>query len=154
MTSSTAYPPVIPSLTVNDAVAALEFYKNAFGAVEHYRLNDSKSGKIGYAEFTIGGQHMMIADEFPEYNKSAATLGGSPTKFVLMVPNADAAFERAVAAGATVVREPSDQFYGYRAAGLKDPFGHEWMIQHEIEKVAPEEMQRRWDAMTETGDCA
>ncbi|MDB6156050.1 MAG: hypothetical protein JWL90_4503 [Chthoniobacteraceae bacterium] len=153
---SIPYPPVIAAITVNNAAAALEFYKAAFDAVERYRLTDSGSGKIGHAEFTISGQVMMIADEFPAFNKSPSTLGGSATKFVLIVANADAAFERAIAAGAIAIRPPSDEFYGYRAGCVKDPFGHEWMVQHEIEKVAPAEMQRRWDAMMETGagDCA
>jgi PhnB protein len=64
-----------------------------------------------------------------------------------MVDNVDAAAERAKAAGATVTRRPSDQFYGHRSAGLTDPFGHEWLVQREFEKVSPAEMQRRWEAM-------
>jgi len=141
------YPPVTPSLAVKDAAKAIEFYKSAFDAVELYRLVDPENGKVGHAELTIGGQLIMIADEYPAFNKSPATLGGSGTKFALMVPDADAAFARAIAAGATAVRPPSDQFYGFRAGTVRDPFGHEWMIQHEFEKVTPEEMQRRWDAM-------
>lgn len=147
MTAPTTYPSLIPAIAVNDAAAALEFYKAAFGAVELYRLIDPESGRVGHAEFTIGGQLMMIADEYPAFNKSPSTLGGSATIFVLMVPNADEAFERALAAGATAVRPPKDQFYGHRSGCLRDPFGHEWMVQHEIEKVSPEEMQRRWDSM-------
>ena len=151
MTSPADYPPLIPAIAVNEAAKALEFYKAAFGAVELYRLIDPESGKIGHAEFTIGGQLMMIADEYPAFNKSPATLGGSAAKFVLMVPNADAAFARAMAAGATVVRPLGDQFYGHRTGCLRDPFGHEWMLQHEIEKVSPAEMQRRWNSMMNSG---
>lgn len=143
-----AYPPVTPAITVTDAARAIEFYKAAFDAVELYRLVDPESGRVGHAEFTIGGQLIMIADEYPAFNKSPATLGGSATKFVLMVTDTDAAFAKAIAAGATEVRPPKDQFYGWRAGSLRDPFGHEWMLQHEIEKVSPEEMQQRWNGMT------
>jgi PhnB protein len=65
-----------------------------------------------------------------------------------MVPNADAALARAVAAGATVLMPAADQFYGFRSASVVDPYGHQWMLQHEIEKVSPAELQKRWDAMT------
>ncbi len=141
------YPPLTPAIAVTDAARAIEFYKSAFDAVELYRLVDPENGRVGHAEITIGGQLMMIADEYPAFNKSPATLGGSATKFVLIVPDTDAAFARAIAAGGTELRAPKDQFYGCRAGSLRDPFGHEWMLQHEIEKVSPEEMQRRWDAM-------
>ncbi|RYD68654.1 MAG: VOC family protein [Verrucomicrobiaceae bacterium] len=144
-----SYPPLIPSIAVRDAAAALSFYQAAFGAVERFRLTDPESGKIGHAEFTINGQVMMIAEEYPAFNKAPETLGGVTAKFALMVPNADAAYEQAIAAGATPIRPPSDQFYGHRSACLKDPFGHEWMLQHVIEEVSPEEMQRRWNEMTQ-----
>ena len=75
------------------------------------------------------------------------TLGGTPVKICLMVENVDASVDRAQRAGATVIMPPADQFYGHRSASLRDPFGHEWMLQHEIEKVSPAEMQRRWNAM-------
>ncbi|MDB6138115.1 MAG: hypothetical protein JWO94_1187 [Verrucomicrobiaceae bacterium] len=143
----TTYPALVPAITVTDAAGALAFYKAAFDAVELYRLVDPESGRVGHAEFTIGGQLVMIADEYPAFNKSPSTLGGSATKFVLMVPDTDVAFAKAIAAGAAEVRAPKDQFYGFRAGTLRDPFGHEWMVQNEIEKVLPEEMQRRWDAM-------
>lgn len=143
------YPPLIPSIAIRDAAAALSFYQAAFGAVERFRLIDPESGKIGHAEFTINGQLMMLADEYPGMNNAPETLGGVTAKFALMVPNADAAYDRAIAAGATPIRPPSDQFYGHRSACLRDPFGHEWMLQHEIEVVSPEEMQRRWNEMTQ-----
>lgn len=145
---SIEYPPLCPALTVNDAAGAIAFYKAAFGAVELYRLNDPDSGKIGHAELTINGSMFMLADEYPEFNKSAKTLGGSPVKLSLMVDDVDAAFERAVAAGATAVRPPADQFYGHRCANVSDPFGHVWMLAKEFEKVSPAEMQNRWNAMS------
>lgn len=147
MSAAPSYPPLSPALTVTDAAAAIEFYKKAFGAEELYRLIDPESGKIGHAEITINGMLVMLADEFPEFNKSPQTLGGTPVKFGLFCDNAEAAFERAVKAGAEVLRPLTDQFYGHRSATLRDPFGHEWTVSQEIERVAPEEMQRRWDAM-------
>lgn len=144
------YPPLIPYLAVHDAARAIAFYQTAFGAAERYRLTDSPSGKVGHAELTVNGSLIMLADEFPGFAKSPATLGGTPLKFCLMVENADVAFHRAVAAGAEVVRPVNDEFYGYRCGTVRDPFGHEWMLQHEIEKVSPAEMQKRWDEMVKT----
>ena len=152
--STETYPAVSPYLTVSDAAKAIAFYEAAFGAAERYRLSDA-SGKVGHAELMIHGSVVMLSDENPKWNKSPETLGGTPVKFVLMVDNADAAVERATAAGATVVMPPMDMFYGFRCGSLKDPFGHEWMVQHRIESVSPEEMQKRWDAMgAQCGDDA
>ncbi len=145
---TTDYPPMSPYLTVKDAGKAIEFYKAAFGATELFRLTDSASGTIGHAEIMVNGSHIMLADENPAWgNKSPLALGGTAVKLCLMVENTDAAVARATAAGATVEMPPGDMFYGFRCAAIRDPFGHKWMIQHEIEKVSPEEMQRRWDAM-------
>lgn len=142
-----------PYLTVKDASKAIEFYTAAFGATELYRLADSASGTIGHAEILINGSHFMLSDENPGWgNKSPLTLGGTPVKLCLMVENTDAAVARASAAGATVVMPPADMFYGFRSAAISDPFGHQWMIQHEIEKVSPEDMQARWDAMMQSGN--
>lgn len=147
---STDYPALTPYLTVHDGPAAIAYYAAAFGAVERYRLT-APGGKIGHCEMTIGGQIFMLGDEMPPYNQCPRTIGGTATKFVLMVPDADAAYERALAAGATSIMPPTSMFYGFRNASVRDPFGHEWMLQHELEKVSPEEMQRRFDAMM--SDC-
>ena len=122
------------------AAQVIEFYTSAFGATERCRLTD-KSGMIGHAEIMIAGCMIMLSDENPAWNKSPQTLGGTAVKFSLMVENADAAVAKAVAAGATVTMPIMDMFYGHRSGAVRDPFGHEWMIQHEIEKVAPEEVQ-------------
>lgn len=143
----TEYPPLSPAFAVHDAAKAIEFYKNAFGAVELYRLKDPETGKIGHAEITINGMLVMLADEYPAFNKTPKTLGGTTMKLCLMSSNVDAAFQRAVGAGAEVITSLTNQFYGHRSACLRDPFGHEWMLSQEIEKVTPAEMQRRWDAM-------
>ncbi len=143
------YPVLSPYLIVHDAIAAVDFYTKAFDAVERFRLVDSASGKIGHAELLLHGQLVMLAEEHPAWAKSPRTLGGTAVKLSLMVDDPDAAFAQAVAAGAEATMPPRDEFYGFRCASIRDPFGHEWMLQREIEKVSPEEMQRRWDAMVQ-----
>ncbi len=141
-----------PYLTVKGASKAIEFYKAAFGATELFRLSDPSTGSVGHAEIMLHGSHLMLSDENLEWgNKSPQTLAGTPVKLCLMVEDTDAAVERARAAGAIVERPPADMFYGFRCAAIRDPFGHQWMIQHEIEKVSPEEMQKRWAAMLASG---
>lgn len=148
MSTPLEYPILSSYLTVHDGAQAIAFYQAAFGATERFRLNDPTNGKVGHAELTIQGNLVMLSDEYPEWGRSSPqTLGGTPVSFCLMVENTDAAMDRAVAAGATVKMPASDQFYGFRSGTVIDPFGHEWMLQHEIEKVSPEEMQKRWDAM-------
>jgi PhnB protein len=138
------YHSATPYMTVRDAAAALDFYKKAFGAEELFRLTEP-GGRIGHAEFRIGDSPIMISDEYPDFGAlSPAALGGSPIKMMLYVPDCDAAVKRAVAAGATVLRQPADQFYGDRTAMVADPFGHGWYLQTRIEEVSPQEMQKRY----------
>ena len=138
---------VFPYLRVKGAAAAIEFYKQAFGATEVMRLAEP-SGRIGHAEVRIGPMVVMLADEFPEMGiVGPQTLGGTTFSLHLHVDNCDALIARAVAAGATVTRAPKDEFYGERSGAIRDPFGHEWLLGHSIEKVAPEEMQRRYTEM-------
>lgn len=141
------YPPIIASIAAPGAEAAIEFYKSAFGAIERYRLVDSSSGKIGHCELSLNGGMIMVSEENLDWNKSPKTLGGTTVKFILMVDSADDAFGKAVAAGATSLMPVSDQFYGYRSGTVRDPSSYEWLLQHLVEEVSPEEMQRRWDAM-------
>jgi PhnB protein len=143
--SKLSYPPLSASLVVNDAEAAIDFYRRAFGATERYRLTDPSSGKVGHAELDVNGSMFMLGEENPKMNKSPQTLGGTPVKFCLMVDDADSVFEQAIAAGATSQMPLANMFYGYRTGSLLDPFGHEWLIQTLIEEVSPEEMQRRWN---------
>jgi PhnB protein len=138
---------LIPALAVHDGAKAIAFYQQAFGATELYRLIDPESGKIGHAELLINGSTISLSDEYPTFNKTPLSLGGTAVKFSLMVDDVDVWVDRSSAAGAIVVRPPSDEFYGHRSATVRDLFGHEWMLQQEIEKVSPAEMQRRWDAM-------
>lgn len=137
------YSTLMPYLIVKDAARALDFYKRAFGATELMRLNGT-GGKIGHAEIRIGDAVVMLADEFPDMGaRSPQTLGGSPVSLLLYVEDADARFEQAVAAGATVLRPVKDQFYGDRSGMLSDPFGHVWVLATHTEDVSPEEMRRR-----------
>ncbi|MBI4910145.1 MAG: VOC family protein [Acidobacteria bacterium] len=134
-------------LVAKDAAKAIEFYTAAFGAKEEFRLTDP-AGIIGHAEIAIGNSFLMLADEHPSFGAlSPATIGGCPVFFHLAVENADVAVERALNAGATLVRPVQDQFYGERSGMVADPFGYRWMLGSPIEEVSPEEMQRRYAAM-------
>ena len=137
------YHTVTPYLIVRGAAAALEFYKKAFGAEELLRIG-GPDGRVGHAEIKIGNSHIMLADEMPEMGaKGPQTLGGSPVGLCLYVEDVDARYDRAVKAGATVVRPVVDQFYGDRSGCLADPFGHNWTIATHKEDIEPAEVQRR-----------
>ncbi|NND97828.1 MAG: VOC family protein [Pirellulaceae bacterium] len=136
-----------PYLRVRDASKAIEFYKSVFGATESFRLSEP-GGRIGHAELKFGNCTVMVSDEYPEYGiQGPEAFGGTGSSVHLHVENVDAMTNAAVQAGATLVMEPKDQFYGERAAKVRDPFGHEWLLGSSIEDVAPEEMQRRFTAM-------
>jgi PhnB protein len=137
------YHTVTPYLIVNDAAKALAFYQQAFGAKELFRM-EQPGGRIGHAEIKIGDSPIMLADEFPEMGaRSPQSLGGTPVSILLYVENADAMTERAVAAGAKILRPLQNQFYGDRSATLADPFGHTWHVATHVEDVSPEEMHER-----------
>lgn len=134
-------------LCVGNAAAAIDYYVKVFDAREKFRLVEP-SGRIGHAELEFGGATLMLADEFPEYGfRGPQKDAGTPVTIHLHVDNADEIIRRAVAAGATLEREPQDQFYGERSGVIRDPFGHRWNIGHSIEEVTPAEMQRRYDAL-------
>jgi PhnB protein len=138
------YEMITPYICVNDGAAAIEFYKKAFDAVEIMRM-PGPDGKIGHADLLLFGRmHLMLADEFPDMAfRSPRTLGGSPALMHIYLDDVDAAVERAVAAGAKVVRPVENQFYGDRAGGIEDPFGHHWYLATHVEDVSDEEMTRR-----------
>lgn len=137
------YHTLTPYLYVDDGVKAIEFYTQAFGARELYRL-EGPLGRIGHAELQIGDSRIMLSDEAVEIGaRSPAFYGGSPNSFLLYVENVDEFVAGAVSAGATLTREVKDQFYGDRLGMVKDPFGHVWSVATHIEDVSPEEMTRR-----------
>lgn len=120
------YPPVSPYLMVDRGREALEFYVRAFGA--EVRETYDHEGRVGHATLRINGADVMISDEWPEEMtgvRSPASLGGTTCTVALSVDDADAWFTRAVAAGATVIRPLTDEFYG-RSGKVRDPFGHTW----------------------------
>jgi PhnB protein len=137
------YHSVTPYLIVRGGVAAIEYYKQAFGAVELFRI-PAPGGTIGHAEIKIGDSMIMLADEHPSmgYN-GPETIGGTPVSLMIYVEDVDTVFNRAVSAGATVKQAIEDKFYGDRSGSLTDPFGHIWHISTHTEDVAPEEMERR-----------
>lgn len=145
---------VFIQLRVHDANQAVAFYERAFGAKEKYRLVEP-SGRVGHVEVDFGGTTIMMSDEYPELGiRGPKSIGATSFGIHLHVDDADALIERALAAGATLIRPPSDAFYGERSGTVRDPFGHDWNIGHEIEKVAPQEMQRRYTEMMNEGEAS
>ena len=136
------YHTITPYLTVRDAARAIEFYKQAFGA-EARGVMPGPDGKIMHAELRIGDSIIMLADEFPEFGAlSPQTTGGSGTGLHIYIENVDAAFDRAVKAGATVEMPVADMFWGDRYGKLKDPFGHKWSIGTHTKDMSMDEMNK------------
>jgi uncharacterized glyoxalase superfamily protein PhnB len=134
---------VTPHLVVKGGSDAIDFYVKAFGATEVSRMH-GPDGRLGHAQLRIGDSVLFLADEYPEYGgKSPATLGGSPVTIHLYVDDVDAAFERAVASGATAKAPPADMFWGDRYGRLTDPFGHDWSLATHVEDLTPEQMHER-----------
>ena len=119
---------IAPMLSVRNGVRAIKFYKAAFGADELFRIDDESSGAV-VARLSVGESEFWLADESPEHgNFSPESLGGGSVRMVMIVKDPDAAFERAVIAGANVVWPVSNQPYGWRVGRIVDPFGHHWEI--------------------------
>ena len=138
------YSTVTAYLSVRGAASAIEFYKKIFGATERLRLPGPTPDTVGHAVLVIGDTVIMLADESPAFgNKSPQTLKGTPVGFVVYVPDVDAKFAQAVAAGAKVYQPVEDKFYGDRSGTVIDPFGHVWSIMTPKEDVSPEEMVKR-----------
>ena len=133
------YHSVTPILMVDGAAKLIDFLKTAFGAREKERYNDP-TGKIAHAEVVIGDSIVQLNDAGGEWKPIQVPL-------LLYVPDTDATYRRALAAGASSVREPADQFYGDRTGGVKDAFGNTWWIATHTEDVTREEIQRRSEAL-------
>ncbi|HEX4228288.1 MAG TPA: VOC family protein [Bryobacteraceae bacterium] len=122
---------IAPMLSVRHGARAIEFYKAAFGASELFRVDAEDSAVV--ARLSVEGAEFWVADESPKHlNFSPETLGGGSVRMVMVVEDPDAAFDRAVAAGAKVVRPVSND-YGWRLGRIVDPYGHHWEIGKELE---------------------
>ncbi|NHZ92924.1 VOC family protein [Massilia sp. CCM 8733] len=132
---------VTPHLVCADAVSAIDFYIKAFGATDTGKLL-APNGKLIHGMIRIGDSAIMLGEETPEWGAiGPLTLKGTPVTLHLYVQDADAAFQRAVDAGATAVMPPADMFWGDRYCMVKDPYGHSWSIAHHVRDMSTEEMQ-------------
>jgi PhnB protein len=135
---------VTPSLVVRKAAEAIDFYRRAFGAEEICRMRGPDGKSVVHAELKIGDSIIFLSDEFPEMgSRGPESLGGTATTIHLYVPDVDAVFQQAIAAGAQSLMPVQDQFWGDRFGTLVDPYGHRWSISTHIEDVSPEECERR-----------
>ena len=133
-----------PHLVVKGASQAIEFYKRAFGAEEIKRLPGPDGKSLIHAELKIGNSRLLLVDEFPEMDcRGPRSVGGSPVSIHMFVDDADAAFDKALAAGAEVRTPLADQFWGDRYGVLTDPFGHIWSIATHKEDLTPQEIGKR-----------
>ncbi len=140
---------VTPRLVVSDGAAAIAFYGRAFRAQELGERFTGPDGELIHAEIRIGDSVVMITEDAVDGPvRSPERLGGMVSCVMsLYWENVDAAWERAVGAGAEVMYPLEDQFYGERGGRLRDPFGQQWMMSQHIEDVSPQEMSRRAAAL-------
>ncbi len=138
-------PALSPYLVVDDAAAAIDFYVKAFNAVELGRV-PGPDGRLIHAAVQINGSTVMLNDDFPEMTDGKSmtpkALGGTPVTIHLTVTDVDDRFQRAIDAGATVVKPLEDQFWGDRYGVVQDPFGHQWSMGQPVREVSYEEIQQ------------
>ncbi|HEY2565746.1 MAG TPA: VOC family protein [Acidimicrobiales bacterium] len=145
------YPRVIPSLVIDGAAAAIEFYGTVLGTSVRMRM-ESPDGKVGHAELQLGDSVLMLSDEFPDMGfVGPKSVGGTPVTISVYIEDVDAAFQRALDAGATELRPVENQFYGDRSGQFEDPFGHRWNVATHVEDVPEEELGRRAAALMNEG---
>jgi PhnB protein len=136
-------PSLSPHLVVDDAAAAIDFYVKAFGATEYGRV-PHPDGRLVHAALNINGSMVMLNDDFPDYNDGKSStpksFGGTPVTIHLQVPDVEAAFTKALDAGAVVVAPLEDQFWGDRYGVVRDPFGHQWSLGQPVREVSNEEI--------------
>ena len=135
------YHTVTPYLVVQDARGLMDFLRQVFHA-QDLRIMEGPDGRISHAEMQIGDSVVMLSDSGPNFSPM-------PTMLHLYLEDTNTAYKRALDAGATSIREPSDQFYGDRTAGVQDRFGNQWWMATHIEDVSDEEMQRRMQARSQ-----
>jgi PhnB protein len=137
------YPPISAHLAIPDVAAALKFYGTALDAAERLRLT-LPDGTVAHGELDVNGGLITLGAAGPMYGLKAPDPDGPvEVAITLSVPDVDAAFARAVEAGATAAAEPADQFHGDRTATVRDPYGHKWIFQAHLEDLTPEQMQQR-----------
>ena len=137
------YHTLTPYLVVADGEKAIEFYRRALSATEHYRLT-MRNGRIAHAELQIGSSRVMLSDDNPKWGaKSARSFGGSPVVLCIYTTDVVRLADRFVRAGGVIVRELRDQFYGDRSGQFQDPEGYRWTLAQRVENVPPAEMARR-----------
>lgn len=140
------YHTLTPFLTCRDAARAIEFYKQAFGAKVRGGVAKGPDGKVMHAELQIGDSVIMLSDEFPEFgSRSPQSIGDSGMGLHIYLDGVDAAFDRAVKAGAKVDMPVMDQFWGDRYGKLTDPFGHKWSIATHVKDMSDDEMKKGMD---------
>jgi len=135
---------ITPYICVKGAAKAIAFYTAVFDAKEEYRLN-GEDGHIGHADLTIGDAKLMLSDEAPAFGALAPpTIGGTPIRLHIYVPDVDATVKRAQKEGAIVLRPVEDQFYGDRSGLIADPFGHQWFVATRKKDVSADAMQKHY----------
>ena len=131
-------------LVCKDAAAAIAFYEKAFGMKEIFRMPMPNSNAIMHAELQFGDSVLMLSEENPQWGTaSPLALGNTPVTIHCYVPDVDATYKQAMAAGCTSKMEPGNMFWGDRMASVIDPFGHKWSLATHVEDVPPEEMEKR-----------
>ena len=133
----------IPHLIVNDGMAALEFYKEVFGAEEGHNMMAPDGKSLMHGELILDGHKFFVSDEFTADEggtcKAPQTIGGTSVRITLHTDDADALVERAVARGAKVLMPLRDMFWGARYGQIVDPFGHVWGINQQLREQSEEE---------------
>jgi PhnB protein len=145
---------ITPHLVCKDAVKAIDFYKAAFGAEEIARLLGPE-GKLLHGALRIGDSIVMLTDECPQMGAfGPQDLPGSPVSIHLSVADADGAFARAIAAGATPIMPVMEMFWGARYGVFKDAFGHSWSVATQVKDLSPEEIRENLaEAMRTQANC-
>lgn len=137
------YHTATPYLTITDTPAAIDWYRQVFGAVEVMRLADP-AGNVMHAEMRIGDSIVMLSEDAPQWGvRSPQAIGGTATSVMLYVDDVDAVHAAALGAGAKPAFPVEDQFYGDRSGSFFDPFGHRWIVSTHVEDVSNEEVARR-----------
>ena len=137
------YQTITPFLTVRDAAKAIDFYKEAFGAEERYRMTAPDGKSIAHAELKIGDSAFMLSDEMPGQSCEPSAVAETCVGFYLYVKDVDSVFERAIDAGGTVKEPLKNAFWGDRIGKITDPAGHEWILATHVEDVSPDELRKR-----------